>query len=60
MRSTERAEHDEGDDLTEAGQAGVDVFDLALVGRASVADDDARDEDGQKPGSVREDRGGER
>src|SRR6266516_3349538 len=34
------AERDEDDDLREAGERGVKAFDLGLVGRADVADQD--------------------
>jgi hypothetical protein len=42
-------EDDERDDLTEAGQCGVEAFDLAFVGCAFVTEQDAGDEDGQEP-----------
>jgi hypothetical protein len=47
-------QHHEGDDLTEAGEAGVEVLDLSLVRRPPVADHDPRHEHGQETGPVQE------
>ena len=49
-----QAEDDERDDLAEAGERGVEAFDLALVRGALVAEQDAGDEDGEEPGAVRQ------
>ena len=47
-----QAEHHERDQLGQAGQRGVKAGDLAFVGGALVADEDARDEHGQEAGPV--------
>jgi hypothetical protein len=45
------AEHHEGDDLAEAGQRGVEVSDLAFVGRPGViAERGDREGGGSEPG----------
>ena len=53
------AEHDEGDDLAEAGQRGVEALDLALVGGPLVAEQDAGHEHGQEARAVGQRRGAE-
>lgn len=45
-------EHDERDHLGQAGQRGAEAGDLAFVGGALVAEEDARDEHGQEAGPV--------
>jgi hypothetical protein len=49
-----QAKHDEGDDLAEAGQRGVEPLNLPFEGSALVAQDDAGHKDRQEARTVRE------
>jgi hypothetical protein len=53
VQAHRQPERDEGDDLGQAGQGGVEPLDLPLVGRAGITGDDAGDEHRQKPGAMR-------
>lgn len=46
------AEHDEGDDLAQAGQGRMEALDLSLVGGTLIAEDDPRHEHGQEARTV--------
>ena len=49
-----QSQPDEGHDLRQPGQCRMKSFDLTLVRRAAVADDDAGYEDCEKAGSVQQ------